>query len=91
VISVPQKQRCGPNRIEEAEAVYRADLGLDQTLSRSSQHPDNLWSLHGLHECLRRLDQHAEADMVKLRLDLANARADVPIQASCFCRLTHAA
>jgi hypothetical protein len=59
--------------------------------SRSSQHPDNVWSLHGLHECLRRLDQHTEADMVKLRLDLANARADVPIQASCFCRLTHAA
>jgi tetratricopeptide (TPR) repeat protein len=79
------------NRIEEAEAVYRADLGLDQTLSRASQHPDNVWSLHGLRECLRRLGKHAEADMVQLRLDLANARADVPIKASCFCRLQHAA
>jgi hypothetical protein len=25
-----------------------------------------------------------------LRLDLAMARADVPIQASCYCRLHHA-
>jgi tetratricopeptide (TPR) repeat protein len=79
------------NRIDEAEAVYRADLGLDQTLSRASQHPDNVWSLHGLHECLMRLGKHGEATMVKLRLDLANARADMPIQASCFCRLQHAA
>ena len=38
--------------IEEAEAVYRSDLGLDGKLSRACQHPDNLWSLHGLHECL---------------------------------------
>ena len=41
-------------RIEEAEAVYRSDLGLDGRLSRACQHPDNLWSLHGLHECLSR-------------------------------------
>jgi tetratricopeptide (TPR) repeat protein len=78
------------HHIEDAEAVYRADLGLDQTLSRASQHPDNVWSLHGLHECLLRLGKSDEATMVKLRLDLANARADMPIQASCFCRLQHA-
>ena len=74
------------DRVDEAEAVYRADLGLDATLSRACQHPDNVWSLHGLHECLQRLDKHEEALMVKLRLDLANGRADVPIKASCFCR-----
>ncbi len=78
-------------RVEEAEAVYRADLGLDETLSRACQHPDNVWSLHGFHECLRRLDKTSEASMIKLRLDLAVARADVPIQASCYCRLNHAA
>ncbi|MDH3599237.1 MAG: hypothetical protein OEU26_06305 [Candidatus Tectomicrobia bacterium] len=78
-------------RIEEAEAVYRADLGLDTTLSRACQHPDNVWSLHGLHECLRRLNKTNEADIIRLRLDLAVARADVPIQASCYCRLHHAA
>src|SRR3954464_7439781 len=32
-------------RVEEAEAVYRSDLGLDGKLSRACQHPDNLWSL----------------------------------------------
>jgi tetratricopeptide (TPR) repeat protein len=77
-------------RVEEAEAVYRADLGLDDTLSRACQHPDNVWSLHGFHECLLRLGKTDEARMAKLRLDLAAARADVPIQSSCFCRLTHA-
>ena len=30
--------------VEEAEAVYRADLGLDDTLPRPSQHPDNVWA-----------------------------------------------
>jgi tetratricopeptide (TPR) repeat protein len=79
------------NRIEEAEAVYRADLGLDDTLARACQHPDNVWALHGFHECLIKLGKTEEAKMVKLRLDLANARADVPIKASCFCRLQHAA
>jgi tetratricopeptide (TPR) repeat protein len=78
-------------RVEEAEAVYRADLGLDATLSRACQHPDNVWSLHGLHECLRRLGKSAEADILKQRLDLAAARADVLIRASCYCRLQHAA
>jgi tetratricopeptide (TPR) repeat protein len=74
-------------RVEEAEAVYRADLGLDDTLSRASQHPDNVWALHGLHECLMRRGEVSEMRMVMQRLDLANARADVPIAASCFCRL----
>ncbi|MEM8947722.1 MAG: hypothetical protein AAGA21_07485 [Pseudomonadota bacterium] len=75
------------NRVEEAEAVYRADLGLDETLARACQHPDNVWSLQGLHECLTRLGKTEEAKFVKLRLELAEARADGPINASCFCRL----
>ncbi len=77
------------NRVAEAESVYRADLGLDATLSRACQHPDNVWSLHGFYECLQRLGKTDEANMVKLRLDLAKARADVQIKASCYCRLTH--
>ena len=72
--------------VEEATDIYRADLGLDNTLRRACQHPDNVWSLHGLHECLLRLGRTAEAAMVKQRLDIAAARADVPIKASCFCR-----
>ena len=73
-------------RIEEAEAVYRSDLGLDGKLSRACQHPDNLWSLHGLHECLVRRGEKAETALIKQRLDLAQARAEIPIKASCFCR-----
>jgi tetratricopeptide (TPR) repeat protein len=74
--------------VEEAEAVYRADLGLDDTLTRACQHPENVWALHGYHECLVRLGKQAEARMIKQRLDLANARADVPVEASCFCRMS---
>jgi tetratricopeptide (TPR) repeat protein len=78
-------------RLDEAEAVYRADLGLGETLSRCCQHPENVWSLHGLHECLVRLGKRAEASLMKPRLDLALARTDLPINSSCFCRLGHAA
>jgi hypothetical protein len=73
--------------LEEAEAVYRADLGLDETLSRASQHPDNIWALHGLHECLVRRGEESEMRLVMQRLDLAAARADVPVTTSCYCRL----
>ncbi|NKB89449.1 MAG: hypothetical protein GKS06_14620 [Acidobacteria bacterium] len=73
--------------VEEAAAVYQADLGLDNSLSRACQHPDNVWSLHGYHECLIRLGRTAEAGAIKQRLDLANARTDVPVKSSCFCKL----
>jgi tetratricopeptide (TPR) repeat protein len=75
-------------QVEEAEAVYRADLGLDGTLARACQHPENVWALHGYHECLTRQGKHALAAMIKQRLNLAAARADVPIESSCFCRTT---
>ncbi|MGD9884361.1 tetratricopeptide repeat protein, partial [Reyranella sp.] len=61
-------------QVAEAEAVYRADLGFDGKLSRSCQHPDNVWSLHGLHECLVRRGDKIETPLVKSRLDLALAR-----------------
>ncbi|MGH6879911.1 MAG: tetratricopeptide repeat protein [Hypericibacter sp.] len=78
-------------RLDQAEAIYRADLGLDGTLRRACQHPDNVWSLHGLHECLARRGETVEAAHIKRRLDIAVARADVPIKASCYCRLRTAA
>ncbi|HKV21454.1 MAG TPA: tetratricopeptide repeat protein [Mycobacterium sp.] len=74
-------------RVEEAAEVYAADLGLDPTLSRPCQHPGNVWSLHGYHECLTRLGRTAEAGIIGQQLALAMARADVPIAASCACRL----
>ncbi len=77
--------------LEEAEAVYRQDLGLDQTLSRACQHPGNLWSLHGLYECLTRRGETVEALHIKQQLDKALARAEVPVHASCYCRQQAAA
>ncbi len=74
-------------KVADAEAVYRADLGLDDTLRRACQHPNNVWSLHGFHECLVRLGKTSEANIIKRTLDIALARADVPVKASCFCRL----
>jgi hypothetical protein len=74
------------DQVAEAEAVYRADLGLDDTLPRASQHPNNVWSLHGYHECLTRLGKHETAAIIGQQLTLAAARADVPIAASCACR-----
>jgi len=73
--------------VEQATQLYAADLGLDPTLSRPCQHPGNVWSLHGYHECLTRLGRDAEAVIIGSQLELARARADVPIQASCACRL----
>ncbi len=77
-------------RYAEAEAVYRADLGLDTTLSRACRHPNNLWSLHGLRECLNHRasqgdDVAAETTMVTQQLDLALARSEVDVKASCYC------
>jgi tetratricopeptide (TPR) repeat protein len=75
------------NHVEEAAQVYAADLGLDPTLARPCQHPGNVWSLHGYHECLQRLGRTDEAGIIGQQLDLMRARADVPILASCACRL----
>lgn len=74
----------------EAEAVYRADLGLDGVLPRACQHPRNVWALHGLHECLVKRGDTVELPHIRQALDQAMARTDVPIRASCYCR-AHAA
>ncbi|CAN3129190.1 Tetratricopeptide repeat protein [Mycobacterium sp. smrl_JER01] len=74
-------------QVEEAARVYAADLGLDPTLSRACQHPGNVWSLHGYRECLQRLGRDAEAVIIGKQFELAAARADVPIESSCACRL----
>jgi tetratricopeptide (TPR) repeat protein len=73
-------------QVEKAAAVYSADLGMDDTLPRALQHPNNVWSLHGYHECLTRLGRWAEARIIQQQLKLAAATADVPIRSSCFCR-----
>ncbi|NVK96953.1 hypothetical protein KQ247_19265 [Ruegeria pomeroyi] len=71
--------------VDEAETVYRADLGLGGQLSRAAVHPDNVWSLKGLHDCLKARAETVEIIQIRQRLDLALARADRAVGASCFC------
>lgn len=71
--------------LSEAEAVYREDLGLGGNLSRASIHPDNVWSLKGLHDCLKARGEDVEIKQIQQRLELALARADRVVGASCFC------
>lgn len=72
---------------EQAARAYAEDLGLYPTPKRAHQHPNNVWALHGYHECLERLSRFAEANIIKQQLKLAEAEADVEITSSCFCRL----
>lgn len=74
-------------RVQEAAAIYAADLGFDETLIRARRHPNNVWALQGYHECLIRMDRKTEAAVIEPALRLAKAGADVPVDRSCFCRL----
>jgi tetratricopeptide (TPR) repeat protein len=72
-------------RTPEAETVYREDLGLGGALPRAQIHPDNLWSLRGLLDCLQQRGELAEARLIMQRVNFAAARADQPVSVSCFC------
>lgn len=72
---------------EEAASVFRADLGIDASIARCLRHPNNVWSLRGYVSCLHALGQHEQAAHHQGALDVALARADVPIGASCLCAL----
>jgi tetratricopeptide (TPR) repeat protein len=72
--------------VTEAEQVYRDDLGLSGAVQRCAQHPDNVWALHGLVECLTRRGETEELPQVQDRLRAALAKTDVPISSSCLCR-----
>ena len=69
----------------ESERVFKEDLGLAPGLPRACMHPDKVWALRGLYECLMAQSKTDEALHIKLRLDLAEARADRPIKAACGC------
>jgi tetratricopeptide (TPR) repeat protein len=73
-------------RVEQAAIAYAEDLGLSPTPKRAHQHPNNVWALHGYHECLAILGRHAEANIIKKQLSLALVEADVEITSSCFCK-----
>lgn len=69
----------------EAETIFREDLGLSGTLRRATIHPDNVWALKGLCDCLAARGETREIVQVRQRLDLAQARADAPVRAPCGC------
>ncbi len=73
--------------VAEAEQVYREDLGLAGNLSRAQIHPNNIWSLRGLFDCLRARGAHegAEGRLIRQALTAADARADKSLGVSCFC------
>jgi tetratricopeptide (TPR) repeat protein len=71
---------------DEAEDIYRDDLGLNGKIQRCAQHPDNVWSLHGLVECLQKRDDRIELPALQKKLADALEMADVPITSSCMCR-----
>ncbi|MFT5115544.1 MAG: tetratricopeptide (TPR) repeat protein [Parasphingorhabdus sp.] len=71
---------------DEAEKIYRADLGLSSDLQRCAQHPDNVWALHGFVECLQRRGESEELTLYKSKLALAQTKTDVAITSSCLCR-----
>jgi tetratricopeptide (TPR) repeat protein len=71
---------------DEAEEVYRTDLGLNRNLQRCAQHPDNVWALHGFVECLRKRGNTGELTVYEEKLARALAKTDVSITSSCLCR-----
>jgi tetratricopeptide (TPR) repeat protein len=72
--------------VEEAEQVYRDDLGLSGKVQRCAQHPDNVWALHGLVECLKRRGETAELAGYQRKLADALAKTDTIVSSSCLCR-----
>ncbi|KAF7558913.1 hypothetical protein G7046_g5248 [Stylonectria norvegica] len=73
-------------RIDEAADVYRTDLGLNDSLFRARHHPNNVWALHGYHECAVKLGLDGEARIIQQQLKTAMAFVDVPVASSCYCR-----
>jgi tetratricopeptide (TPR) repeat protein len=71
---------------EEAEQIYRDDLGQSARIQRCAQHPDNVWALHGLVECLQTRGDTKELPALRQKLEIALKLADVPITSSCMCR-----
>lgn len=71
---------------DEAEEVYREDLGLVGKIQRCAQHPDNVWALHGLVECLEKRGAGDELSKFRERLAQAMRKTDVLVTSSCMCR-----
>ncbi|KAJ5329860.1 hypothetical protein N7452_010250 [Penicillium brevicompactum] len=75
-------------RVEEAESLFKEDLGFALDYPRRRAKLNNVWGLHGLLECFNRLGKTAEAAFIQPAHDIALASADVPVKASCYCRVS---
>lgn len=75
-------------QFEEAEAVYRTDLGLDDRLPRCAQNRNNVWALHGLVECLKQRQETEELSQLTTALSAAQELADGSVTSSCACRMS---
>ena len=76
------------NRVEEAEILFKEDLGFAEGYPRRKAKLNNVWGLHGLYECFMRQGKTGEAAFVRAAKEIAEASADIPLRASCFCRLS---
>lgn len=75
-------------RVSEAEQVYKEDLGIAEGFPRRKARLNNVWSLHGLHECLTRSGKIDEALCIAVQRDIALGCVDVDVTSSCYCRLS---
>ena len=73
---------------EEAEEVYRVDLGLNDKAPRCTQHKNNVWALLGLVECLKARNEEIERNLLQGILTEALSKTDLAITSSCCCRKT---
>ncbi|RMJ27465.1 hypothetical protein PHISP_01662 [Aspergillus sp. HF37] len=76
------------NHVSEAETVFKEDLGVADGFPRRKARINNVWGLHGLHECLMRAGKIDEALYIRVQRDIATASADVEVTSSCYCRLS---
>ncbi|PVH72103.1 hypothetical protein DL98DRAFT_611961 [Cadophora sp. DSE1049] len=74
------------NRVQEAESLYKEDLGFAEDYPRRRAKLNNVWGLHGLYECFMRSGKTGEAAFIRASKEIAEASADIPLKASCFCR-----
>ena len=71
--------------VERARDVYLADLGYDHVVPRCKRHANNIWALHGVHECLERLGDERASQFAAVLAE-KTLLSDQQILASCCCR-----
>lgn len=59
--------------VDEAERLYREDLGLAKDFPRRRARLNHIWGLHGLHECFTLAGKLEDAIFLKAPLDIAMA------------------